>query len=81
VLQHPAQYARAIAPYAGYSSLDDADVAAHMDDVHFNPVKHGTVTAPGEWSYSTFRACVARGLYPEAWVGADVGDLEAGEPD
>ncbi len=64
-----------------HAILDDADDAAHMDDVHFNPVKHGTVTAPGEWPYSTFLACVARGLYPEAWVGKDVGDLEAGKPD
>lgn len=58
---------------------NDADYAAHMDYVHSNPVKHGYATAPGEWPYSTFPACVARGLYPEAWVGTDVGDLEAGE--
>lgn len=64
-----------------HAILDDADDAAHMDYVHFNPVKHGYVTAPGEWPYDTFCACVVRGLYPEAWVGTVVGDLEAGEPD
>lgn len=64
-----------------HAILDDADDAAHRDEVHFNPVKHGSVTAPDEWPYSTVRACIARGLSPEAWVGADVGNLEAGEPD
>lgn len=44
-----------------HAILDDADYTAHMNDVNFNPVKHGTVTAPGEWPYTTFRACVARG--------------------
>jgi hypothetical protein len=27
---------------------DDADYAAHLDYVHYNPVKHGLVTAPGD---------------------------------
>lgn len=66
--------------FRGHAILDDADDAAHGDDVHFNPAKHGYFTAPGEWPYATVRACVARGRYLEAWVGADFGDLEAGEP-
>lgn len=64
-----------------HAILDDADYASHMDYVHFNPVKHGYVTAPADWPYSNFRACVARGLYPETWAGMEVHDLEAGEPD
>jgi Transposase and inactivated derivatives len=55
-----------------HAILDDADDAAHRDDVPFNPVKHGYVTASGEWPYSTFRACVARGLYPEVCVDAEL---------
>jgi len=62
-----------------HAILDDADYAAHMDYVHFNPVKHGYVAAPGDWAYSTFHACVARGLYPKSWGGGDVQDLRAGE--
>ena len=62
-----------------HAILDDADYAAYVNYVHFNPVKHGYVAAPGDWPYSTFRACVARGLYPEAWAGEDVQDLQAGE--
>ncbi|QLH40389.1 MAG: transposase [Defluviicoccus sp.] len=30
-----------------HAILDDADYAAHMDCVHFNPVTHGFVTMPG----------------------------------
>jgi putative transposase len=59
---------------------DDADRAAHMDYVHFNPVKHGLVTSPAEWPYSTFRSCAERGLYPLDWIGSDVEDVPAGEP-
>jgi len=59
---------------------DDADYAAHMDYVHFNPVKHGLVTSPADWPYSTFRACVARGLYPVDWIGSGVETVHAGEP-
>lgn len=41
---------------------NDENYAAHVDDVHFNPVKHGLVAAPAEWPYSTFKACVHSGL-------------------
>ncbi len=63
-----------------HAILDDADYAAHMDYVHFNPVKHGLVPSAAQWPYSTFKACVARGLYPEDWGGDGVKDVEAGEP-
>ena len=51
---------------------DDEDYAAHMDYVHFNPVKHGLVASPADWPYSTFRSCVSRGLYAEDWSGDGV---------
>ena len=55
---------------------DDRDYAAHMDYVHFNPVKHGLVAHAADWPYSSFRRCVARGLYPADWSmgGADSAD-------
>ncbi len=58
---------------------DDADYAAHVDYVHFNPVKHGLVAAAADWPYSTFKACAARGAYPKTWGGDGVADVEAGE--
>ena len=48
---------------------DDADFAAHMDYVHFNPVKHGWVNRVVEWPYSTFHGLVAQGVYPSDWAG------------
>jgi putative transposase len=46
---------------------DDRDYAAHLDYIHFNPVKHGWVTAVADWRYSSFNRCVAKGVYPPEW--------------
>jgi putative transposase len=51
---------------------DDRDYCAHMDYVHFNPVKHGLVAHPAEWPYSTFHKCVALELYDAAWASPDI---------
>jgi putative transposase len=59
---------------------NDADYAAHMDYVHANPVKHGLVAHPSAWRRSTFRAAVARGIYPASWVGTGSAELLCGEP-
>lgn len=48
---------------------DDEDFAAHVDYVHFNPVKHGYVREVTAWPHSTFKSCVRRGLYPDSWRG------------
>ena len=58
---------------------DERDYAAHMDYIHFNPVKHGLVANVGDWPYSSFRRCVAAGLYPLQWLGTNIEPLEAGE--
>lgn len=58
---------------------DDRDYAAHVDYVHFNPVKHGLVSDVRDWPYSSFHRDVARGAYPAAWAGGGVDVLEAGE--
>ena len=62
-----------------HAMRDDEDYAAHMDYVHFNPVKHGLVASPADWPYSTFRACVSRGLYPPDWIGEAAKKMQAGE--
>ncbi len=41
---------------------DARDYSAYMDDVQFNPVKHGLVTHPAAWPYSTFHKSIALGL-------------------
>jgi len=47
---------------------DERDYRAHMDYIHFNPVKHGLVLHPAEWAYSSFRKCVERRLYDASWI-------------
>ncbi|MBX9347481.1 transposase [Chromobacterium vaccinii] len=46
---------------------DEADFTAHLDDVHFNPVKHGIAAIAAEWPYSTFHCYVQAGWYPIDW--------------
>ena len=47
-------------------SEDDYD--RHFDYLHYNPVKHGYVTCPGEWSLSSFHRWVRAGVYPADWA-------------
>ena len=53
--------------YWEHTIRDDQDFAAHMDYIHFNPVKHGLVAHVADWPYSSFALCVAQGLYPANW--------------
>ena len=54
---------------------DDADYRAHMDYVHYNPVKHGWVKRVRDWPYSTFHRLVKQGVYPLDWAGGYEGEL------
>ena len=58
---------------------DDRDYAAHMDYVHFNPVKHGHIEHPADWPFSTFHRCVKLGLYPPTWCPASPEPPDTGE--
>jgi putative transposase len=60
--------------YWEHTIRDDRDLAAHLDYIHFNPVKHGLVEHPAEWLHSSFHRGVAGGLYPAGWMRS------AGEP-
>ncbi len=46
---------------------DEADFSAHMDYIHYNPVKHGRASCPHAWSYSSFHRWVRRGAYEADW--------------
>ena len=65
--------------YWEHTIRDDRDLATYFDYIHFNPVKHGLVEHPADWPYSSFRQCVARGLYPAEWTGGSHEPLETGE--
>jgi putative transposase len=65
--------------YWEHTIRDNRDYAAHMDYTHVNPVKHGLVEHPADWPHSTFRRCVANGLYPAGWIGGSGEPQETGE--
>jgi putative transposase len=46
---------------------DENDRQKHMDYIHFNPVKHGYVSSPLEWPYSSFGRAVEMGQYDKNW--------------
>ena len=46
---------------------DEADVAHHVDYIHYNPVKHGLAASPMDWPYSSFQRHVQAGIYPANW--------------
>ena len=62
-----------------HTITDDRDYAAHMDYIHYNPVKHGWTKAAKDWPYSTFHQLVEKGVYPVDWAGCDMGTLNVGE--
>jgi putative transposase len=60
---------------------DDADFERYADYIHFNPVKHGFVSAVADWTFSSFHRFVRDGVLPPDWGGdGGAGDGEFGEP-
>ena len=48
---------------------DETDLAAHVDYVHINPIKHGLVPRVGDWPHSSFHRFVREGSLPQDWAG------------
>jgi len=46
---------------------NEDDLHNYFDYIYYNPVKHGYVNKPFDWTYSTFRRDVKRGLYSMEW--------------
>ncbi len=53
--------------YWEHTIEDEDDFEAHFDYIHWNPVKHGYVTCPKDWPYSSFHRWVKAGVYPIDW--------------
>ncbi len=51
---------------------DATDYQYHVDYIHYNAVKHGLVSSPMDWPYSSFRRYVKAGLLPEDWGAEEV---------
>ena len=47
---------------------DERDFAAHLDYIHYNPVKHGLVSCPHLWEYSSFHYWVKKDVYSLEWA-------------
>ena len=67
--------------YWEHTIRNDHDYAAHMDYIHFNPVKHGLAPTPSAWPFSSFHTCVTRGLYPPDWTTPTPEPPHQGEPE
>jgi putative transposase len=58
---------------------DDRDLAAHVDYIHFNPVKHRHVIRVEDWPYSSFHRYVRNGTLPPDWAGVAGSAIAPGE--
>jgi Transposase and inactivated derivatives len=47
---------------------DQRDFDAHLDYIHYNPVKHGWALRVADWPHSSFHHFVRLGLYPLEWA-------------
>ena len=55
--------------YWEHQIRDEADLARHVDYIHYNPVRHGWVSLPIDWPYSTLHGYIDRGLVSRDWGG------------
>jgi len=46
---------------------DEDDWRKHVDYIHYNPVKHGLVSQPSAWKWSSFSRAVTEGWYETSW--------------
>lgn len=58
---------------------DERDLAAHVDYIHFNPVKHGYVEKAVNWPHSSFHRHVRLGLVSADWGDVSNSELSVGE--
>ncbi len=50
-----------------HTCRDEDDLGRHIDYVHYNPVKHGLVTRPIEWPWSSMHRYVRAGILSSDW--------------
>jgi putative transposase len=53
--------------YWEHQIRDDEDLRRHIDYIHFNPVKHGHVSSPAAWRYSSLHRYIRSGALPKKW--------------
>ena len=67
--------------YWEHTIIDEQDLKAHIDYIHYNPVKHGFVEKVSTWTHSSFHSYVQKTLLPNDWGGnmSDLEDMSFGE--
>jgi len=56
---------------------DEQDLHRCLDYMHYNPVKHGYVNKPNDWSCSSFKRFVRSGYYDSNWgCDAEPGNIK-----
>jgi len=50
----------------------EADFSAHIDYIHYNPVRHGYVSRPADWAWSSLGRYVRRGVLPGDWGSSEI---------
>jgi putative transposase len=55
--------------------VDEQEFERISDYIHYNPVKHGLVSCPADWAYSSFKRWVRLDGYPPAWGCSSLGTL------
>jgi putative transposase len=54
---------------------NEDDLERHFDYIHYNPVKHGLVSCPRDWPWSSFHRWVKQGAYDPQWGCVSNGPL------
>lgn len=50
----------------------EADFQAHVEYIHYNPVRHQYVRRPADWGWSSFGRYVQRGVFTNDWGATEV---------
>ena len=58
---------------------DEKDFNQHVDYIHYNPVKHGKVSTPVDWEYSSIHRCVRDEIISPDWGSSPIDLLEGVE--
>ena len=58
---------------------DERDLQAHVDYIHYNPVKHGYVVRPSAWPHSSIHRHIRMGWLTEDWAGSPGMPVVGGE--
>jgi putative transposase len=58
---------------------DETDLERCCDYIHFNPVKHGYVTRPLDWPWSSFHRFLSNGDYAPDWGRTQPATIDGSE--